>query len=160
MYNPYDGVSPMSLIARCCSAAVLVLIVGPIAAIAAPHGAAARAPTAELEKAKAHYAQGKVFFEQGNLQLARAEFEESYRLSKRADLLFNLALVAEKLGVYREAADYLVEYLRQRPGAPDRKSIQKSIDELERRAEVQRKAEVAAAPPAQVAEPTPAPVAP
>lgn len=145
---------PMS--PTCCRAFLLSLSLGLGTAVLG--GAAhARGPeksndrsanrSAEVQEAKAHFAQGKAFYDQGNLQLARAEFEESYRLSRRPDLLFNLALVSEKLGAYRESADYLLEYLRQRPDAPDRKVIQRSIDELERRAEQQRQREIAQPPP-------------
>ncbi|MCS6913969.1 MAG: tetratricopeptide repeat protein [Myxococcota bacterium] len=120
---------------RCCQLVALVLC-----ATTASRAAPAPTPSrADIQRARAHFVQGKTFYEQGNYLLARAEFEESYRLSRRADLLFNLALVSEKLGHYREAADFLMEYLRQRPDAPDRHEVRRGIEELERREAAQRK---------------------
>src|SRR4051812_20794737 len=52
---------------------------------------AADAPQgADLELAKAHYNTGQIYYERGRFPDAAREFEEAYRLSGRAELLYNM----------------------------------------------------------------------
>jgi tetratricopeptide (TPR) repeat protein len=109
----------------------------------------------ELAQAKAHYARGKAHFERGDLESARAEFAESYRLSGRPDLLFNLAVVAERQDNPAEAAAYLERYLEQRPGARDAKAVRRHIERLREQAQrrAAEKPKAPAAPPEQAPPP-------
>src|SRR5206468_1995207 len=80
------------------------------------------------------------------------EFIEAHRLSKRADLLYNISVCYERLGRWDDAIASLQQYLTERPEAPDRAVIESRISNYEQRRD-QEKARLAAAPPVA---PTPA----
>lgn len=147
-------------------ALALLLSLGPSLARAGEPAAtattAARPSQEDMDRARVHFASGAALYEAGKYAAARDAFEESYRLSRLPDLLFNLAAVARKLEQPAEAMRYLEQYLAARPNAPDQDKVKADIEEL--RAELQKKedearaaqeakqaAERAARPPAVVA---------
>jgi|GEM_PF-3002709 len=87
----------------------------------------------DIEAAKAHFAAGSAYYEQANYQDALKEFNEALRLSKRNDLLYNIALCLERLNQLDGAISALQRYLREKPNAPDRNLIQTRIKALELR---------------------------
>jgi tetratricopeptide (TPR) repeat protein len=89
-------------------------------------------PSSDLEAAKAHFAAGSAYYDQANYNDAVREFGEAYRLSRRVDLLYNIALCYERLYQYDEAIRTLERYLSERPGAPDRTAIQTRIGNLKK----------------------------
>src|SRR4051794_26897650 len=119
----------------------------------APAIAIAQAPSAsDQEAAKAHFMAGSAYYEQANYGDAVKEFNEAYRLSHRADLLYNIALAYERLEQWDSAIAALRRYLDEKSDAPDRNIIQTRIGNLEKRRDAQRPA----APPPM---PAPTPVA-
>ncbi len=94
----------------------------------------AQAPTAtsgDQEAAKAHFLAGSAYYEQANYPDAVKEFNEAYRLSKRPDLLYNIALCYERLEQLDLAVGALRTYLRDKVDAPDRAIIEERIRNLE-----------------------------
>lgn len=85
----------------------------------------------DIDDAKVHYRAGKLHYDNGKHKEAVEEFEESYRLSRRADLLYNLALCYEKLGRKKDAAARLRTYLERKPNADDRAEVESWIKQLE-----------------------------
>ncbi len=67
------------------------------------------------EAARALYVSGERHYAAGRYEEAASDFLQSYELSKRPDLLFNVANAYERLSDYESAAVYLEEYL----GTPD-----------------------------------------
>lgn len=77
----------------------------------------------KIEAAKQHHDKGVEFFEAGDYESALTEFKATYDLSKRQDVLFNMAVATDKLGRYSESAGYLERYLTLEPGAEDAKDL-------------------------------------
>src|ERR1700680_249528 len=72
-------------------------------------------PSDDLGAAKAHFAAGSAYYDQANYADAVKEFNEAYRLSKRTDLLYNIAVCYERLGQYDSAIQALQKYLTDKP---------------------------------------------
>src|SRR5688572_29785855 len=86
----------------------------------------------DLELAKAHFRTGEIYYERGRFSDAAREFEEAYRLSQRAELLYNMGKSydgggdhARALGAYRRFMKAVLE-------SPDRAIVQKRIEALSR----------------------------
>ena len=77
----------------------------------------------KIEAAKQHHDKGVEFFEAGDYESALTEFKATYDLSKRQDVLFNMAVATDKLGRYSESAGYLERYLTLEPGAEGAKDL-------------------------------------
>jgi hypothetical protein len=110
----------------------------------APAPTRAQAPTAEADaRARELYLRGDRLYAEGRYEEAVEAFRESYRLSGRPLLLFNLANAYERLARYEEALAALRDYA---PHAPveEEDQIRARIESLTRRAEAQRAAEAPA----------------
>ena len=83
------------------SVCMAVLVAAPIAR------AQQKAPPA----AKVHYEAGAQHYQRGRYVEAIREFEEAYRLSSAAALLYNISQAYERLGDLVKARDYLQRYL-------------------------------------------------
>lgn len=96
---------------------------------------AARAQTAsELDqRARLHFQSGSSYFDVGEYENALREFEQAYRLSNRAALLYNIGLTHERLGNLREAADALRRYVAE-TDPPERETLELRIRNIEERA--------------------------
>jgi tetratricopeptide (TPR) repeat protein len=77
----------------------------------------------DLARAKSAYKAGAAQYQKGKYAEAIREFEESYRLSRRPDILYNLAQCHDKLGDVEKTVDYLQRYLRDKPKATDREQV-------------------------------------
>lgn len=130
---------------------------GPAVLRAQPVSTASAPTKEELAQAKLHFQAGVKAFQAGIYPVAATEFKEAYRLSKRPDLLFNLARVAETMGQPSQAVDYLEGYLRERPDAQDRGQVEKDIERLRGQIQSERPAPTPP-PPVQQDTPPPAPV--
>jgi tetratricopeptide (TPR) repeat protein len=84
----------------------------------------------DQEAAKAHFLAGSAYYEQANYADAVKELSEAYRLSKRPDLLYNLALAYERLEQYDKAIAALKQYLDDKKEATDRGVIEERIQHL------------------------------
>lgn len=64
----------------------------------------------QVDAAKGHLDSGVTFYEQGQYEAARIEFEAGYQLSHRSGFLFNLAKVAQKQGKLDECRTLAKQY--------------------------------------------------
>lgn len=112
-------------------AIVLALGLGVTAHVARAQDAA---PSQEdMAAAKQAYLDGKAFFAKGKYDKAVDKFKESYKLSKRPALLFNIALTFEKLGTKDMALFYYKKFLSDAPAEdPQRPDAEKSAAALEK----------------------------
>jgi tetratricopeptide (TPR) repeat protein len=92
--------------------------------------AVAQAPAADVE---ALYAEGVRHYNVGEYDAAIDAFKRAYLISNAASLLYNIAQAYRKQGPpgCEPALEFYRGYLRERPGAPDRASIEATIDELD-----------------------------
>ncbi|PID38316.1 MAG: hypothetical protein CSB49_06240 [Proteobacteria bacterium] len=67
---------------------------------------------ADLEVAKQQFLLGKTYYDQAAYDKALRHFQESYRLSKRADLLYNIARCFESLAQLKKAIEHYRLYLK------------------------------------------------
>lgn len=86
----------------------------------------------DLEAARVAYQAGAKSYERGEYADALRWFEQSYELSKRPTLLFNMALCDEKLGRDAEALRLLVRY-RENASPGERADVERRIAALEAR---------------------------
>lgn len=86
------------------------------------------------ERARLHFEAGRSHFDQGRYENALLEFRESYTLSGRAALLFNIGTTLERLARWDEAADHFEQFLAQTPDYDRRTDLESRIANLRRRA--------------------------
>jgi tetratricopeptide (TPR) repeat protein len=87
-------------------------------------------------KARELYLVGDNHYAAGRYEQALLKFEQAYMLSKRPQLLYNIANAYERMGDYEKAADYLRRYLES-PEAEDVSSVRERIRRLEMNADAQ-----------------------
>ncbi|MBP6833920.1 MAG: hypothetical protein KA978_24255, partial [Deltaproteobacteria bacterium] len=90
---------------RSYAAAFVVALLCPVVASAQPAD-----PTRDAE-ARQHFATGRDAFSRGDFATAVTEFERSYALSRRAQLLYNIGTTYERLHRWEEARSALQRYL-------------------------------------------------
>lgn len=78
--------------------------------------ASGRAAAASIEAARAHFARGVQFYNNGDYKLALVEFRRSHDLSHNYRVLYNIGQVNHQLGNYVKALAALEAYLRQGTG--------------------------------------------
>src|SRR5688572_6154877 len=71
----------------------------------------ASAQQSQDERARFHFEVGRTYFDEGNYERAVEEWQRSYELSQRPELLLNIVTTLERLGRYGDAADGLERYL-------------------------------------------------
>lgn len=101
---------------------------------AAPSVASAQqaAPTdAQRQRARELYGQGQSHFDAGRFAEAETAFEGAYREVPNPVVLLGVASAQERLGNNLDAARTLRRYLRERPDAPDRATIEQRIAQLD-----------------------------
>lgn len=82
-------------------------------------------------QAKLHFERGTTAYKAGRYQEAHDEFLQSYNQAGLPDLLYNLAVTAERMGRPDLAVGYLEKYLTGHP--PDRQNIESELRRLRRR---------------------------
>jgi tetratricopeptide (TPR) repeat protein len=92
------------------------------------------------EEAKRHFDRGTAAVEiakdPGDYKIAIEEFKQAASLAPGwPDVYYNLGLVQEKAGQFKDAADTLKTYLRLAPNAADRDTVTSLINKLEFKAE-------------------------
>lgn len=80
-----------------------------------------------MDAAQRHHEDGVRFFEAGNYEAARVEFEAALGLSKEPEVLFNLSLAAEKQGQFADAIGYAERYLAAVPSSLDAEKVRERI---------------------------------
>jgi len=107
------------------------------------------------ENARRHFESGAAYLQQSDNENALREFQAAYALSKRPELLLNIANVYERMGRLKEAVDALTKYLEEEPKTPNRTTIETRIANLKKRIEFAS----AASPAAPVTTTAPKPAA-
>lgn len=109
-------------------------------ALLAPLSASAEDPApsdADLALAKQYYNLGKTYYDQAAYEKALTSFQESYRLSHRPALLYNIGRCQEALGDLEQAIQMYEQYLK-RTGRQDA-TIQARIRNLRARVEAKKR---------------------
>lgn len=127
------------MITRCALSWALAL------ALVWPRTAAAQSD----EAARAAFDAGRHAYADADYELALAEFNRSYELSRKPELLYNIAMTFERLRRDREAIDAFERYLAEVPSAENHPVVSRRLKAL--------KASVAAADAAAYAEKNAAP---
>lgn len=109
-----------------------LVVWGVAATVVAAQADTAAGPTAERdayvdEQARAHFQTGAVACSAGRFADALVEFSKAYELSGRAKLLYNVAVMHDRLRHDAEALAAFEEFLRQVPDAPERPEVQARI---------------------------------
>jgi len=84
-------------------------------------------------EARTFFMRGVAMFRRGEYEAAMQAFTAAHRFAPLPEVLYNMAVVAERLGAPRDAIDYYREYLRLRPTAPDRGFVEREIERLRAR---------------------------
>nr|MDA3863033.1 tetratricopeptide repeat protein [Deltaproteobacteria bacterium] len=85
----------------------------------------------EIKLAKSHYHAAKIYFDQEQYSKARQMFITAYRLSKKPELLFNVALCYEKIDKLSKAINFFQIYIKKVPG--EKKTILARIEKLKKK---------------------------
>lgn len=121
----------------------IVIVLGALAP------SAALAQSASDEQARSLFEAGRTAYEAGNFEDALRYFEESYALSQRAPLLYNIAQAADRLDRNARALEAYRGYAERVPDAPNLEFVRGRIRVLE--------SSVAAGPRPSGVSPSPAP---
>ena len=97
----------------------------------------------DITEAKLHYQLGASAYEKGRYEDAVREFKASYDLSKKPDILFDLARALTKLDRPEEAIDYLKRYLVAAPDSPDAPTVRSELQAREAALAAKREADAA-----------------
>lgn len=101
----------------------------------APQGAVAAAPVEDLDLAEKHFNEGVRLFAEEKYELARIEFQASYDLCHRPDLLHNLSFVAERQNRLKDAIELEERFLAEMKKFPAQYTLedqQKAEDRIAR----------------------------
>ncbi len=81
-------------------------------------------------EARTFFLRGVAMFRRHEYEAAMQAFTAAHRFAPLPEVLYNMAVVAERLESRRDAVDYYREYLRLRPDAPDRGFVEREIQRL------------------------------
>lgn len=84
------------------------------------------------EDARRHFRLGQAHYENGSFLEAAREFEEAYRLSDRAQLLYNIYVAYRDAGDLQHSRDALREYLSRVPDAENASMLRARLEALDR----------------------------
>ncbi len=92
---------------------------------------AAPASTDDLTaEARTFFLRGVAMFQRRAFEAAMQAFTAAYGFARLPEVVYNLAITAEKLGRAQEAIDYFREFLRARPEDPSRAAIEARVRAL------------------------------
>ncbi len=106
-----------------------------------------KSPVREASAAETNPAEAQRYFNRGlaaveiaktpdDYDLAISEFQKARTLDPaRADIYYNLGLIQEKAGEFKDAASSLRQYLKLAPNSPDAETVRALVDKLEFKAE-------------------------
>ena len=89
-------------------------------------------PSAQEQEARALFEAGRAAFNDGRFEDSLGYFRQSYELSGRPELLFNIGTSADRLRLNQEALDAFERYLAALPDAPNRREVEGRIRVLRR----------------------------
>jgi len=81
-------------------------------------------------EARTFFLRGVAMYRRGQYEAAMQAFIAAHRFAPLPEVLYNLAVTAERIGSRQDAVDYYREYLRLRPSAPDRGHVEREIRRL------------------------------
>lgn len=96
------------------------------------------AASARDEEARNLFEAARAAYEEGRYEEALERFEESYRLSARPGLLYNIGQTAERLRRDERAIEAYEAYLAAAPDAPNAAAVQRRIEILREQLAVAR----------------------
>ncbi len=91
------------------------------------------------ELARRHFESGVAYLQEADYENALKAFEKAYELSKRPDLLLNVATVHERKGDLSAAVTSLKKYLEVAPDGEQRATVEARVANLEKRLSEQAK---------------------
>ncbi len=109
---------------------------------------APKAPESGKDLARRRVAQGQALYEQAEYEEALVAFQDAAAAYASPDFQFNIGLCYERLGETTSAIRAFEAYLRNKPDARDKASVEHRIEEL--RAELDRVANPPTLPPPDV----------
>jgi tetratricopeptide (TPR) repeat protein len=121
--------------------------------------ATSHAQSTSDDMARRHFDSGVAYLEESDYENALKAFQKAYELSKRPEILLNIATVHERQSDLPAAVASLKAYLEAAPQGEHVETVKLRIQNLEKRAQEQDQARQAAAP-TPVAPPPPASPAP
>jgi hypothetical protein len=110
--------------------------------------------------AHAHFESGAAYLEQADYDSALREFNAAYDLSKRAEILLNVATVYERMGKLKDAVSALERYLAQEPQGEHAETVKIRVENLKKRLDSEPAPSAAPSPTPPPAAPPPAAPAP
>jgi tetratricopeptide (TPR) repeat protein len=105
-------------------------VLGCISLLAVDQGARAEEPTKPADQAERAYRRALALYDDGELEAALGEMSESYRLSQRAELLYNIARIEDELGRCQPSLATYREYLDRVPDGRYRDLARQSMERL------------------------------
>ena len=81
--------------------------------------------------AERHFRTGQEYFDNHMYDKALIEFEKSYGLSQKTELLYDMGLCHRKLGNFEEAIGYYREYLKQQPNAKNKIDVEVALSAMQ-----------------------------
>jgi hypothetical protein len=117
------------------TAAILGLMVAFLSA-----SATARAET-DKQKAKKHFNEAEVFYQQAMFRKALEEYRKAHQLSSHPALVFNMAQCHRQLGEHKKALFMYKLFLSQRPNAPNREEVEQWIGKMKKKVAEEEQAE-------------------
>lgn len=81
-------------------------------------------------EARTFFLRGVAMFKGHHYEAAMQAFTAAQQFAPLPEVLYNMAVTAERLRRWQDARDYYREYLRLRPKAPDRALVEKKIKTL------------------------------
>lgn len=109
------------------------------------------------DMARRHFDSGVAYLEESDYENALKAFQKAYELSKRPEILLNIATVHERQSNLPAAVASLKAYLEAAPQGEHVETVRLRIQNLEKRIQEQDQAKQAAATPAPTAAQPPAP---
>jgi hypothetical protein len=129
--------------------------------VAAGAGSARAAPTPqEATQAREAFKSAQVHYDLKEYGAALEDFKTSYRMVQDPVMLFNIAQCHFFLGQNEEALGFYRNFLRRSPDAPNRATVERKIQDLERKVAAAPRPNPALASPAPPAAGSPGSVAP
>lgn len=118
------------------------LLAGSLGLFAA--GASAQEPLDDL--ARRHFESGVAYLQESDHANALRAFNKAYELSKRPEILLNIATVQERLGALSQAIDALTRYLDAAPEGEHAETARLRIENLRKRLDEEQTAAPAEGP--------------
>src|SRR5262245_60764110 len=116
------------------------MVTGALLCVTAP----ALAQDSPDELARRHFESGVAYLQEADYDNALKAFEKAFELSKRPEILINIATVHERRGDLKAAVTSLEKYLEVAPEGDQRSTVEVRITNLKKRIDEQDKQKAAA----------------